>query len=309
MNKKVTAIVSFVLLFGVLIWYFTRPVEISSPPLLEATTSEKLQKPEEVTKTIVIDKKSFAQKDAIIRVEQKNNGDLDSKKAELKKIMAELTRYEEECVASDKQQFPDDRLIDVNDKFYNSTERVIQKLHDSVWGNLNRPISQEARELIKEIAQIDNDADPDEIYAQINALEICRPARTLTFVETVFEAYAHYKWSDKVRQELLFVTYSMFEFVIKKEFSTQNMLLMINLLRSMAENGIIGKEALEEVNRLFTRVVDQEKYLRDVMREGKTRPEKLAILREDLQIKDELGEEILNFARDIRRRFAPDFNE
>lgn len=272
-------------------------------------TEEKKAAPDQAPHKIIIDKKDFAQKDAVIRVEKQESKSSSQKQLELKKILSELPQFDEECVAGDKQHFPDDRLIDVNDKFYSNPERVIQKMHDSVWGNLNRPISQEGRQLLKEIVHEDPSLNPDEVYNQINNLEICRPARTMTYLETVYEAYAHRKWNDKVRQELVFVTYSMFEFVIKKEYSTPNLLLMLNLMRSMAENGVIGKEALDEVNRMFTRVVDQEKYLRDGLRDGKNKTDKLNMIKEDLQIKDDVGEEIMTFIRDYRRRFAPDFSE
>lgn len=307
MNKKNIAIISFLLLALAMVFYMMRPIELGK---VENVVGIEVPEPQkEDIKQIVIEKNSPEQKDAIIRVEQKSNLSAEEKKAELKKIMLELSKFDDKCVESDKKQFPDDRLIDINDPFYSKPEMVIQKMHDGVWENMNRPISREARELMKDIINQDPQADTAELYAQLNAIEICRPARTMTYVETVYEAYKSHKWNDKIRQEILFVTYSMFEFVIKKEFSTPNLLLMLSMMRTMSENGVIAKESLDDINRLFTRVVDQEKYFRDTLRDGKSSEEKVSTFREDFQIKDELGQEVINLMREYRRRYAPDFAE
>jgi len=307
MNKKNIAIISFLVVALAMVFYMMRPIELSQAPSQKVVNQEK---PEvEVIKQIVIEKNSPDQKEAIIKVEQKSSLTSDQKKSELQKMMLELTKFDDRCVESDKKQFPDDRLIDVNDPFYTKPEMVIQKMHDGVWENMNRPISREARELMKEIVNQDPQVDTAELYAQLNAIEICRPARTMTYVETVFEAFKHHKWNDKIRQEILFVTYSMFEFVIKKEFSTPNLLLMLSMMRTMSENGVIPKENLEDINRIFTRVVDQEKYFRDTLRDGKSAEEKVSTFKEDFQVKDEMGQEIVNLMREYRRRYAPDFAE
>ena len=77
----------------------------------------------------------------------------------------------------------------------------------------------------------------------------------------------------------------------------------------MSENGVISKENLEDINRIFIRVVDQEKYFRDTLRDGKSAEEKVSTFKEDFQVKDEMGQEIVNLMREYRRRYAPDFAE
>jgi hypothetical protein len=227
---------------------------------------------------------------------------------ELTKLDGEMKKREEECEAAAKELFTDNAHIDPDDPFYQNPEKVIERLHDTFSKTMQRQESIEGYRMIRETVD-SGSGDPIKAYRRLRDYDICRPSHSLTFIETTFEAYAKHRWSDAIRQELIYVTSVMLQGVMGDQFTTDNLIYALGLMRLMVSYKIIPQDSNEEISRLYARVIEQERTFRVSFSEDGATDENRTLLREDFEFKAELGRDALALLRDLRVRHAPDFDQ
>lgn len=227
---------------------------------------------------------------------------------EWSEIKQDIDRRKEKCEEAAEKLFSNNNLIDVNDEFYKKPNRVLEKLHDTFSKTLRRQAAVEGYGVINEMITKDLNFDPKAVFDSLGELDICRPNKSMNYLETVFEAVRKNKYSSKVKQEIFYITQSMLESTVRDQYDAPNLMAMIGFVKMMAENEVLPKEVLPEVQRYYRKLIEQEKTFRREFQENANVEQNRIALKEDFLRKKDIGLELKEYLRELKSKHAPDFN-
>ena len=233
---------------------------------------------------------------------------LEELKREWSEIKLDIDRRKVKCEKAADKLFSNKNLIDVNDDFYKNPNQVLEKLHDTFSKTLRRQASVEGYAVLNEMITKDLSFDPKEVFDSLKSLDICRPSKSMNYLETVFEAVRKNKYSPKIKQEIFYITQSMLESTVREQYDAPNLMAMIGFIKMMAENEVLPRDVLPEVQLYYQKLIEQEKSFRTEFQENASIEQNRMALREDFLRKKDIGLELKEYLRELKSKYAPDFN-
>ncbi len=210
---------------------------------------------------------------------------------------------DKKCLLSAKKLIDKELIVDVNNNFFKKPQKVLDHLWDVYTETLLRI---DAEVVFRDFSQTlqSHDVDPQWAYDYLSQLEICRPADSLQFIESVFEACQTHKWGRKSRQELIFLTLGLVENSMGTIYTSENLNFSFGIIYMLMDYDILPKSLQVDVQAMDQRLKELDGDFASAFNKEEGKIENLALLREDLLLKEEISLEFLELVKAYRREYA-----
>ena len=305
MSKKI--LFGIVLLAGLLLWWAIRAdsefieeeVElVDESPLIETEIRE--EKKKKTPKLVEVIK--FDKAEAVVLSSEEI-----AKKAyhELALLEAKIRKKGEQCRMELKKILPEDDFIDPEDAIYKDHELVLETTKNVFLRTMYRPETDSAYLLFRDMLQNEVPFDVDQMIDRLDdQFDVCRNSRSLNFIESAIEAASHHKWNERNKQKFFELSLQSLDSTIGIHYSTPNLVYALGIFRMMVENEMLPGSALEDINYLHIKVIDQERLFRQSYKRDGDELQKRQMLRDNFGHQDDLGIELRELIKSLRSHYS-----
>lgn len=203
------------------------------------------------------------------------------------------------CLKALNDTIEGDDYIDINAEMYNDVELIKQKFSTVLNEAMLRPEADELFSTVYKAVESDPKVDPRLLFARLERIDICREAKSLNFIDTVFEAYRLKNWPKSVGLEILTEVTTVIKDSLSKNKSVENLLYFTNALLIMSDNGLVPATYTTELEDLSRRINENHSMFKEVFDDRQSRESNFISLSDYLRKNDELSIEVRQVTSDI----------
>ncbi|GEM_PF-3979445 len=203
------------------------------------------------------------------------------------------------CLKVLNETIESDEYIDINTEMYNDIELIKEKFSTVLNEAMLRPEADELFSTVYKAVESDPKVDPRLLFARLERIDICRDAKSLNFIDTVFEAYRLKNWPRSVGIEILTDVTTVIKSTLEKNKSVENLLYFTNALLIMSDNGLVPANYTSELEDLSRRINENHSMFKEVFGNQQTREDNFITLSDYLRKNEELSIELRQVTADI----------
>ncbi|WP_127717012.1 hypothetical protein [Halobacteriovorax sp. HLS] len=215
-------------------------------------------------------------------------------------VEASVKERQKVCSQTLNNVLPNDDYLDINTIMYNDFDSVVENFRAVLNGAMYRPEVDQGFTIIHSLIEEEYPIDPLIMYKRLERLDICRDPKALNFVDTVFEAYRLKKWPKNVGNQLILESFELLTNSLRTNKSVENLLYFNNLILVMADNEILPKTYLEDLEDLGRRMNDNHNIFKESFGPRHTREKNLMALSDYLRRNDEYATDLLQHVTDLK---------